>query len=221
MKIGFVFLAFLQWIPSSHAQDGWANCLTGDLWVVADYSGSMQNFESYVFEATKAIAHGVLSNSGRTRIGFIVFNEGYQVIQGLSSDLKEINQTLKSMKNLKASGGTLIKNALLGTHLQQRSAIESRFFNESGFKQMLILISDGEDGDVDSTLEYSKSLKAEFDWWIFSIFVKTNHHFNNTMNQDFEFLQSVSGNANEESWFIDSVILTHLPDYFREHFNCF
>lgn len=178
----------------------------------------MEGYESRVFGAAHEIGNGILKENAKARVGVLLFNDQQTVVQQLTNDKVQLNQSLDLFRNVGAEGGTQIYRAMLATEYLQNTTPTSRFSQDGDFRKIIILISDGEDGSSEKSLKVAQYLKAQ-GWIIYSIFV----HRNDVSPEEeggYQFLKSISGNHIVGSSYVDSVLLDDLPRHFREKFTC-
>lgn len=210
----------------------WVNCLNADVWVLFDYSGSMSGFEMYSGLALKNIAGGILLGSSNTRFGAVAFNEGSYLVQPLTKDYSTAFKNITSYIKNRAEMGTDINQGLNAVANQEERSPPNQSVNDPNFKKILILISDGEDSEHEQlSIQTAQYLKQD-GWWIYSIMAdrvavstsrnnKPQNPWSEHQQHKMEFLKNISGNPiSADSYYLDSILLTDLPDYFRKHFNC-
>ncbi|MEZ4846000.1 MAG: VWA domain-containing protein [Bdellovibrionota bacterium] len=203
-----------------NSKDAWGNCLTSDTWILSDYSGSMEGYESRVFGAAQEIGNGILRENAKARIGVILFNDSQTLVQGLTNNKDELNDSLADFENVGAEGGTEIYRALLTTEYLQNRTEKSKYAQEQDFRKIIILISDGEDGKSEKSIIMSRHLKNS-GWIIYSIFVHKNSvSEEQARDGGYRHLEKISGDFSPESAYVDSVLLDDLSNHFREKFSC-
>lgn len=199
---------------------GWGNCLTSDLWIVSDYSHSMSGYEHVVYDAAMAISKGILEENHGARVGLMTFNSYFHLVQDPTFDLDEMVDSIALCQNKEAKDGTLTFNALKGVAEAHASMDPHPMSTSPEYKKIILLISDGQDNQLQLSLEQAKRMKED-GWWIYSIYVHREYVNELTRLDDMQFMMNMSGNEDPESMFFDTVYLTDMARYFTETFTCF
>jgi uncharacterized protein YegL len=210
-------------IDSSALAQSWGNCLQADVWVLVDYSGSMSGFEKFIAEGLVQITGGILGEETHRRMGFISFDDDPTLQLGLTSNLQDAYTSIKAFSKLSTRSGTDIKDGLISVSSNHLIAPKNENAKSSDFKKILILISDGdpENESVDDILKTAYRMKRD-GWWIYSIMAtKSQSTIPLDQNPYYKLLKDISGNPNDpEEFYVDSILLTDLPDHFKQRFSC-
>lgn len=132
-------------------------CAILDIILAVDFSSSVEKHEKFIADAMEGfITQFELAETG-IKIGVVRFNDNAVLSTRLTSDKKQLMNSLAIIRNSVATGGTSIASALMQTNQE--------FFNSGRGREeatkILILISDGDPGYNAKTREYEigKTLK--------------------------------------------------------------
>lgn len=127
-------------------------CLEMDIVILADLSGSVENYEPFVVEAVEAFVNKTDISEEGIRLGIIGFNDNPFIISPIYGDKEEIKNNIHSFD---FSGHDLTNM----TDALQLSLIEL-FKERQSVQKLLIIISDGAVSDRSTTRLTIEQLKA-------------------------------------------------------------
>lgn len=153
-------------------------CLNMDIIIIGDYSGSVQGNEPFLIRSFQVLINNLLTMpEDDIHLGLILFNDLAEVICPLTAD-KDIAHKSLSYISDRSNGSTFLTNALYS------SFDELTTNGRSGYKKIIIIISDGDVHDVDESILAVNQLKS-IGIQVYSILINTN-----VANK--EFMESIS-----------------------------
>lgn len=157
-KIVFIFLLFIANIGL--AQD----CLQLDLLILSDFSGSVKGHEKFITDAIKQFSEQFELSEQGIKIGVIAFETESYLVSPLTSDRDELNDRIRTLSKIKANGGTNLIGALM------RADSELMNHGRIGYRQVIVIISDGAPDYPDITLKVADQVKSD-NIGIFGVYV--------------------------------------------------
>lgn len=133
-----------------------AQCLDGDIMVIADFSGSVKGYETEIFNSVDALCQRFSNTSDNVRIGVIGFATLLYDISELSHNIDSVRFNVNKYRNyLNGDGLTYLSGAI---EYSTKVLLQNR---EIGRDMIMIIISDGNPNSRYRTTdeaEYAKSV---------------------------------------------------------------
>lgn len=128
-------------------------CLSADVMILIDWSGSEQGNEEYLALASAMFVSELPINDNQLRVGILTFSNNIKNVVELTGDKEKLLKGISTLALTEASGGTDIAPAIVyaGQLLDNQRLVP----------KMIIIISDGEIHDVENgvmQIEYLKTV---------------------------------------------------------------
>lgn len=137
------------------------NCFEADIMILVDFSGSERGNEDLLAGAAQLFVNELNVSEQHIRIGLITFSSYHENVSGLIGDRMDLSNEIRMMAAVGASGSTYLNDALLAAGTVLR--------NERMVPKIIIIVSDGEIGDMDESFVTSVILKGSFPLAIFAV----------------------------------------------------
>lgn len=164
-KILVIFVLFvLFFILKSNAQNDTcrtkpAVCIHADIVFIADWSSSVFNKKNYIVNAARTLSENfVLSNDG-IKMGIVTFSDKGNVIVKCSGDQTEFRKATNYLALDEPYGNTDMALGLEKAETLFSISKEER--NNEPEHKFIILISDGETGNIDESFQIATRLKKD------------------------------------------------------------
>lgn len=217
-------IILLSFYNKSYAQNlDWGNCLNGDIWLLVDTSGSLNGREVILYSAVQTIASNLIQWNPETRVGLWEFpvnsNNGQTEDESaLRVDLTRDSEAFNGFWS-KGYGNENIAKALSNAFIYHNRTVTKDRQEQEEYQKILILISDGIDGENQQRAQsYAQYIKSK-DMGIISLHLVTDKVLRQQGNV-VQFMRSISGipNKTEEAYFQTS--LEDLAQFFSATFGC-
>lgn len=130
------------------------SCAKLDIIILADYSGSIYSYESFIVRAISNFNNKLnLSNDG-IRLGIVVFNNSAYTIQKLTGDNKDISNAIVNLNYIKGTGSTALNEGLA-------LALKNISTEREDVKRIIIVISDGAPDSPSKAMEVVNNIGKE------------------------------------------------------------
>ena len=127
-----------------------SDCLEMDIMLLIDISASTKGQEEFIYNATAEFMRKFEPQKS-VRIGVMVFNNFYNVIQPLTSDVNKLRSAAFDISENQGAGGTNMTLYMAGIELSQ---------DRPNVHKVIILISDGAPNSKNSALRASEKVKG-------------------------------------------------------------
>ncbi|HMQ09890.1 MAG TPA: VWA domain-containing protein [Oligoflexia bacterium] len=222
-----ILLTFILLLPfqnKSHAQNlDWGNCLNGDIWLLVDTSGSLNGREETLYSAVQTIASKLIQWNPETRVGLWEFpiitnNRQTEDESVLRVDLTRDKEAFNGFWS-KGYGNENIAKALSNAFFYHNNTVTKDREEQENYQKILILISDGVDGDNHQRAQsYAQYIKSQ-GMGIISLHLVTEKASQHSTDIN-QFMRSISGipDKTEEAYFQTN--LENLAQFFSATFGC-
>ncbi len=147
-------LITLLFVPKNLTAQG---CLTADVMILMDWSGSEHGNEQRLALAASMFVSELPIDDNQLRVGILAFSSSIKSVVDLTGNKEKLLNEIAALALTEASGGTYIEPAILyAGHLLN---------NKRQVPKIIIIISDGEIYDVNNgviQIEYYKSIMPLF-----------------------------------------------------------
>lgn len=144
-----LLLITLLFVPKNLTAQG---CLTADIMILIDWSGSEQGNEERLALASAMFVSELPINDNQLRVGILTFSNNIKNVVELTGDKEKLLKGISILALTEASGGTDIAPAIIyAGHLLN---------NQRLVPKMIIIISDGEIHDVQNGVMQIEDLKT-------------------------------------------------------------
>ncbi|MDH5442130.1 MAG: VWA domain-containing protein [Candidatus Nomurabacteria bacterium] len=166
------------------------DCISADIVMLVDWSGSLEGYEGAQMDACKEFVSKFDLKKERVRFALVSFyNFGEETINHkLSSDKKSLLSKFESMKSLSAGGSSYMEGGISLSRVIFQRGNETRTDN---YQKIIIIISDGDLNDSVETYVELLSMTNQYAVRVISLYMG---NYNN--DSSVEFMKSIATPGN-------------------------
>lgn len=171
MKKFLITLCLL--IATSFAEVKSQGCLTADMIILIDWSGSEMGNEKELATAARLFVSELPIDTLQLRIGAIIFADEPLDMIPLTGNKFRLLQNLDDLKSTDANGGTQITESI--------ELAGDMLVNERKVSKIIVIISDGEIPDIEDAVESLNYMKETIPLSVYAVHIgaETEENINN------------------------------------------